>query len=64
MQTNAYSIMDFGAIGDNETLNTKAFSNAISSAFDNGGGVVYVTSGTSGASLKSRNGAVLCASLK
>jgi len=64
MQTDTYNIADFGATGDNKTLNTKAFGNAINSAFDNGGGVVYVTSGTSGASLKSRNGAVLCASLK
>jgi polygalacturonase len=45
MQANTYKIMDFGAIGDNETLNTKAFSNAINSAFDNGGGVVYVPPG-------------------
>ena len=44
MQASTYNIADFGATGDNETLNTEAFSNAISSAFDNGGGVVYVTS--------------------
>ena len=39
-----YSVMDFGAIGDGKYDNTDAFNNALKTAGDNGGGIVFVPS--------------------
>lgn len=42
---NTCNITEFGAVGDNKTLNTSAFNNAINAVFDKGGGVLYVPPG-------------------
>ena len=40
-----YDILDYGAISDGKTLNTKAIQNAIDAAYENGGGKVTVPPG-------------------
>ena len=42
---NVYSVSDFGAVGDGQTLNTKSIQNAIDTCSQNGGGRVLVASG-------------------
>jgi Endopolygalacturonase len=41
-----YKITEYGAIADASTVNTSAINNTIKSCFENGGGTVYVPSGT------------------
>ena len=53
----ARSILDFGAMPDGKTLNTRAIQRAIDAAFQAGGGLVYAPPGkflTGGLELKSR----------
>jgi hypothetical protein len=53
----AKSILDYGAVADGKTLNTKAIQRAIDDAFKAGGGLVYVPPGRfliGGLELKSR----------
>ena len=40
-----YSVTDFGAVGDGVTDNTAAFNNALKTAGDKGGGIVFVPTG-------------------
>lgn len=40
-----YNIMDFGAVGDGKTLDTKAIQAAIDACFENGGGRVLIPGG-------------------
>lgn len=40
-----YSIKNFGAVGDGETLNTIAIQNAVDECAENGGGIVYFPPG-------------------
>lgn len=43
--SNCVSIIDFGAVGDGKTLNTKAIQAAIDKVLENGGGMVLVPAG-------------------
>jgi polygalacturonase len=43
--TGIYNILDFGAKGDNKSLNTKAINTAINACNKNGGGVVVIPAG-------------------
>jgi len=46
INTNFYfNVMDYGAIGDKTTDNTKAFNDALTAALNQGGGVVLVPPG-------------------
>lgn len=45
-KSNIYSIADYGAVGDNETVNTKAIQSAIDDCASKGGGTVVVPAGT------------------
>lgn len=40
-----YNIMDYGAVPDSVTLNTKSIQNAIDSANSHGGGIIYIPEG-------------------
>ncbi len=42
----AHNIVDYGAVSDGETLNTKSIQKAIDICFQKGGGTVYIPSGT------------------
>jgi polygalacturonase len=56
-QSAAKSILDYGAVADGKTLNTKAIQRAIDAVFRAGGGFVYMPPGTfltGGIELKSR----------
>ena len=44
--TLVHNILDYGAVPDSQTLNTKAIQEAIDKAYENGGGKVVVPSGT------------------
>jgi len=44
--SNRFDIVDFGAIGDSVSLNTKAIQAAIDNCYEKGGGIVAVPSGT------------------
>ncbi|HUX59581.1 MAG TPA: glycosyl hydrolase family 28-related protein, partial [Bacteroidales bacterium] len=45
-QTTSFNILDFGAKGDNLTVNTKAINSAIEKVSEKGGGTVVIPSGT------------------
>jgi polygalacturonase len=45
IQSNSFSIMDYGAIGDGKTMNTKAFQSAVNACVKAGGGTVSVPAG-------------------
>ena len=45
MKSNIFDIRDFGAIGDNKTLNTVAIQLAIDECHKNGGGRVLIENG-------------------
>ena len=70
-QKTVYNITDYGAKGDNRTLNTKAIQEAVDKCADKGGGTVIVPAGTfvtgciilkSNVNLHLNNGAVLLGS--
>jgi hypothetical protein len=70
-QKTVYNITDYGAKGDNRTLNTKAIQEAVDKCADKGGGTVVVPAGTfvtgcivlkSNVNLHLNNGAVLLGS--
>ena len=45
-KTNSYSVLDFGAKSDGQTLNTKSINAAIQKCHDQGGGTVLIPAGT------------------
>jgi polygalacturonase len=46
LSAQSYNILDFGAVADASSINTESIQKAIDKCFDNGGGMVYVPSGT------------------